>query len=155
MRDMRLSVFIKACLEPLPRAALVDTAYNSAMRQARQRAWREAKRTTLAYGCACDLALWFDHRPIKGLEALHEHLGGNEKRANLVNERRRLTALQILTPAPDKGAVKWKRFAAKDRYLPISHEQIEAAIAADEAWLAAHPTTKEPRRPRRKKERAD
>jgi hypothetical protein len=51
---------------------------------------------------------------------------------------RQAVALQILTPAPDKAAVTWKRRAAKKQYLPIDRDTINRAIAADEEWLAAH-----------------
>ncbi|RWD41933.1 MAG: hypothetical protein EOS25_27045 [Mesorhizobium sp.] len=55
---------------------------------------------------------------------------------------------QIRVPAPDLLAVQWKREAAKDRYLPIGADEVAKLIAADEAFLAAHPITKQPRRKR-------
>ncbi|MBZ9760674.1 hypothetical protein LB553_07250 [Mesorhizobium sp. CA8] len=136
----KLTAFIEACLDPLPTAVLVDTAYNTQLRRARKAAWREAERMTGAYRDAINLASYF-HRPVVGLEPLHKILGGG-RRQELVDEWRRLTARQILTPAPDSSALKWKRSAAKRDLLPISAEQIATAIAADEAWLAAHPTKK-------------
>ena len=50
---------------------------------------------------------------------------------------------QLLTPAPDTGAVTWKRAtfeAGQHRFTDTKPERIERAIANDEAWLAAHPT---------------
>ncbi|MGB7225900.1 MAG: hypothetical protein WBD49_25780 [Bradyrhizobium sp.] len=50
---------------------------------------------------------------------------------------------QLLTPAPDTGAITWKRAtfeAGQHRFTDTKPERIERAIADDEAWLAAHPT---------------
>jgi hypothetical protein len=50
---------------------------------------------------------------------------------------------QLLTPAPDIGAVTWKRAqlrAENYRYSDVKPERIERAIADDVAFLAAHPT---------------
>ncbi len=50
---------------------------------------------------------------------------------------------QMLTPAPYASAVAWKRAALKSgqhRHTDVKTERIERAIAADVAWLAAHPT---------------
>jgi hypothetical protein len=50
---------------------------------------------------------------------------------------------QLLTPAPDTGAITWKRatFAAgQHKHTDTKPVRIERAIADDEAWLAAHPT---------------
>jgi len=68
----------------------------------------------------------------------------------LMSEHRRAVANQIRTPAPSLADVTWKRQAAKDRYLPIKPEEIEAIIASDLEWLAALPVNRQPRRPRRK-----
>jgi hypothetical protein len=50
---------------------------------------------------------------------------------------------QLLTPAPDLGAVTWKRARLADeqyKHVGVTRERIEYAIAADAEWLAAHPT---------------
>src|SRR5271154_1082313 len=50
---------------------------------------------------------------------------------------------QLLTPAPDTGAVTWKRatFAKEQhKHTDVDPKKIERAIADDLAWLAAHPT---------------
>ena len=50
---------------------------------------------------------------------------------------------QLLTPAPDLGAVTWKRTQLADeqyKHVGVKRERIELAIAADAEWLAAHPT---------------
>ncbi|UVK43794.1 hypothetical protein BPNPMPFG_005634 [Mesorhizobium sp. AR07] len=146
LQQKKLSAFIEACLDPLPAAILVDTAYNSTMRHARWNEWRKARRLTEAYRAVRDLAEVFWHGPLVGLEAIHSAIG--DRHQLWVERYRAAVAVQILTPAPDQVSVKWKKQAAKDRYLPISSEQIAQAIAEDEAWLAAHPTTKEPRKTR-------
>jgi hypothetical protein len=50
---------------------------------------------------------------------------------------------QLLTPAPDTGAIKWKRAtleAGQHKHTDTNPERIKRSIADDEAWLAAHPT---------------
>ena len=60
----------------------------------------------------------------------------------LINGREAVVK-QLLTPAPDAGAVTWKRrtLAGSDfSYLPVKAERIEQVIADDVAFLDAHPT---------------
>lgn len=67
----------------------------------------------------------------------------NESRYGLVDTWREAVAKQLLTPAPDLGAVTWKRAKLKSgdfSHLPIAAPRVERAIADDEAFLAAHPT---------------
>jgi hypothetical protein len=126
--------FIKALLEPLPAAALVDTHYNSLMRQIRREAWWQADAKTKLM--QAKLQLW------RAEECFARRCEGAPMRANdsrLVADYRAAIADQILVPAPDQLSVKWKKDAAKDRYLPITRDTIDSAIAADEQWLAAHP----------------
>jgi hypothetical protein len=69
--------------------------------------------------------------------------GDIESRWKLVDTWREAVVKQLLTPAPDLGAINWKRakLASRDfASLPTKPERIERAIADDEAWLAAHPT---------------
>jgi hypothetical protein len=50
---------------------------------------------------------------------------------------------KLLTPAPDAGAIIWKRAKLASRqfpHLPAKAERIERAIADDVAFLDAHPT---------------
>ncbi|RXT49772.1 hypothetical protein B6S44_23150 [Bosea sp. Tri-44] len=63
-------------------------------------------------------------------------------RQKLAAAWRKATADQILTPAPDQAALSWKRSAVRRRCLPITKEAAEAAICADEAFLAAYPVTR-------------
>jgi hypothetical protein len=51
------------------------------------------------------------------------------------------------SPAPDMGAVIWKRTqlaSGKVVYCDVKLERVEAAIAADVAFLEAHPTRRTP-----------
>ncbi|MER9330535.1 hypothetical protein NKJ26_17025 [Mesorhizobium sp. M0152] len=71
----------------------------------------------------------------------------DQRQWECVERWRQAIAEQIRVPAPDLLAVQWKRdVAAKDQCLPIKAAEIAALIAADEAFLAAHPITKQPRR---------
>jgi len=67
----------------------------------------------------------------------------NESRFGLVDTWRAALVKQLLTPAPDLGAVAWKRAqlrAENYRYSDVEPERIERAIADDVAFLEAHPT---------------
>jgi hypothetical protein len=67
--------------------------------------------------------------------------------SKILKEYRDAIATQIRTPAPNKAELMWKQASLASeihsrlpfRYLPITREEAEAAIAADEAFLAAHP----------------
>jgi hypothetical protein len=67
----------------------------------------------------------------------------NESRVELVATWREAVAKQLLMPAPDLGAVTWKRTNLKSSdfsHLPINAARAEQAIADDVAFLDAHPT---------------
>jgi hypothetical protein len=67
----------------------------------------------------------------------------NESQLGLVDKWREAVAKQLLTPAPDLGAVTWKRAKLKSSdfsWLPIDAARAEQAMADDVAFLAAHPT---------------
>ncbi len=53
----------------------------------------------------------------------------------------------ILTPAPRPEDLQWKRRQADWTAIPLSRAEIDAALAADEAFFAAHPVKRERRRP--------
>ncbi len=63
----------------------------------------------------------------------------------LIDEWRAALVAQMLTPAPDMGAVRWKqgKLVGDDiRRTDANLEKLRRAIAADLEWLAAHPTRK-------------
>jgi hypothetical protein len=67
----------------------------------------------------------------------------NENRFGLVDKWREAVAKKLLTPAPDLGAITWKRAKLKSSdfpHLPVKKERVEQAIADDVAFLEAHPT---------------
>jgi hypothetical protein len=67
----------------------------------------------------------------------------NKNRFGLVDMWREAVSKQLLTPAPDLGAVTWKRAKLKSSdfsHLPIKAPRVEHAIADDIAFLDAHPT---------------
>jgi hypothetical protein len=143
-----LAAFVQQCLDPLPDAVLIDTQHNQLMRRVRVDRWRKASFVT-------DLAkAEREYHSAKGLHAQWV-LGDGSALAeyNRVDRRclemwRQAIADQIRAPAPDRQAIQWKRSAAKDSFLPIDAAEIAKIIEADEAFLAAHPITKLPRRRR-------
>jgi hypothetical protein len=126
-------------LEPLPAEALVDKEYNSMLRQVRWEAWRLAWIKTRYLRAKAD---WEDAEGtyLKWFEGVRIH-----HKQETVDALRLAIAEQILLPAPDKAALRWKKAAANKPCLPITAAEVERAIADDEAWLAAHPA----RRPSR------
>lgn len=67
----------------------------------------------------------------------------NESRFGAVDTWREAVAKRLLTPAPDGGAVAWKRAKIKSdefKRLPITLARAEQVLADDIAFLAAHPT---------------
>jgi hypothetical protein len=60
-----------------------------------------------------------------------------------VENYREAACRQMLTPAPDIAAVSWKRAQQKkDPCMGLTTAQIDRAIAADLAFLKAHPVRK-------------
>ncbi|RWN51941.1 hypothetical protein [Mesorhizobium sp.] len=139
---------VQQCLDPLPDAVLIDTHHNQLMRQARRLPWRKADAVTSL--TIAEMA-YLHAKRIHAMYALEdEDKSGSysDQRTISVDRKRQAVADQIRVPAPDLLAVQWKREAAKDRYLPIGADEVAKLIAADEAVLAAHPITKQPRRKR-------
>jgi hypothetical protein len=133
------NAFVNAVMEPLPDETLLDTHYNLVMRRARHEAWHQADTTTRYCKALFDVC-W-------ATSSYYEYVEKNEiaarrvdgAHAALLSAYRTALARQILTPAYHRANVAWKRRQDVD-YLPIKREEVEAAIAADEAFLAAHPT---------------
>jgi hypothetical protein len=64
------------------------------------------------------------------------------KDLHLVDRWREALVKQLLTPAPDLMSVTWKKAALAQgqyRYVGVSDQRIERAIAEDLAFLTAHP----------------
>lgn len=139
--------FICALLDPLPEGVPVDTNYNALMRQARRMPWRRAK----AEADFCRAAVVFHRAAATRAIVANRHDEFVEHRdhgTRWLERARHAEGDLILTPAPTQADVEHKRKLAKDRYLPLRTVEVEAAIAADEGFFAAHPTTAQPRRKR-------
>jgi hypothetical protein len=139
-----LDAFIDRCLDPLPTAVLVDTHYNSLMRQARRDAWDKMRRRLTYLETAVDFYL------AEGSYArfvLNDEARGGRARAErdkALPLMREVTAELARTPAPDQAAVAWKRKLSVT-YLPVSAAELAKAISEDEAFLAAHPVSRQQR----------
>jgi hypothetical protein len=134
--------------ETLPAAAghegiLSSTCKNKRLRDRRRDAWRTA-----------DAIRDYWHARLKFEDAISrvQRMGTPEGRSHPPNDHddrwailakyREAVAQQLLTPAPDTGAITWKRAALKSgqhQYTDVKTERIERAIADDLAFLAAHP----------------
>lgn len=134
-----LNKFIDALLEPLPEAELVDTHHNFLLRQARWKEWRKAAALTEYYRAlhALNHAEGRYHREIIGDDSQAQQIW--HRLSEISTLWREAEALQIMTPAPDRSAVTWKRKTAADKRPSLSAEIIAAMIAEDETWLTAHP----------------
>jgi hypothetical protein len=128
---------------PLPEP-LTDTCKNQRLRDARKDAWFHARHTTdywharmkwyRALSCAQDYGVG---------DSTSFPLIDYREPCSFVDKWRAALVKQLLTPAPDVGAVTWKRTQlAGEQYVHVGvkRERIKLAIAADAEWLAAHPT---------------
>jgi hypothetical protein len=100
-----------------------------------------AEPTTTVQGLFAKLA-YFDEL-VGEFETASFPSAENENRSALVDKWREAVAKKLLTPAPDLGAITWKRAKLKSSdfpYLPVKKERVERAIADDVAFLEAHPT---------------
>lgn len=120
------------------------TAINSDLRRERRDGWRIAEaltrywRARFEFESAASMSSLADSP--EGRKFYQERQQGP---LNSVAKWRSALMAQLLTPAPDTGAITWKRAtfeAGQHRFTDTKPERIERAIADDEAWLAAHPT---------------
>jgi hypothetical protein len=121
-----------------------ETAKNARIRIKRRDAWRLADRVTDYWRARMD---WCSALEIAQQYGIADSgmfpLAENGSWFGLVATWREAVAKQLLTPAPDLGAITWKRAKLKSGdfpYLPVKKERVERAIAEDVAFLAAHPT---------------
>jgi len=120
------------------------TAINSDLRKERRDVWRAAEALTRYWRAR------FEFEQVSSTSGLADSPEGRkfyQERApgpfDSVAKWREALIAQLLTPAPDTGAITWKRatFAAgQHKHTDTKPARIERAIADDEAWLAAHPT---------------
>lgn len=128
--------FIAAVLHPLSPEELTDTQYNSVLRQTRKEAWRRAVANADFYKHLLHAAYRLD-------STSYPVTGNNIKlpsSMDLIGRWRDALVKAILTPAEYKSDVEWKRRGMKQAiYASVPKEKLLAAIAADEAFFAAHP----------------
>jgi hypothetical protein len=133
--------------KPLPEP-LTETCKNQRLRLTRREVWRRAEFTTRYWRARLDwdsALSWAQSNDIGDAKSFPPARGSSplEDRFSLVDTWRDALMKQMLTPAPDAGAVAWKRAqlrAENYRYTDVKPERIERAIAEDVAFLAAHPT---------------
>lgn len=132
-----LSAFMAKVLEPVTDAELVDTQYNSLVRNVRAEAWRKAKTKTEYYSALKDAAFCLE---CKGRPPF-EFAAALPSRLELVDLYRAALAEQLLTPAFQKLDIDWKKrqLAKLIRSIPVRPEDVAASIKADEEFFARHP----------------
>lgn len=136
--------FVDRLLEPLPETALADPALATLERRVRRTAWQhemalwrflEGQREFL------DSFRWCGIRgrkmpPHAASASVLAHLPSRDETQAALND---LAAAMIRLPAPDKGAVAWKRSQLRRiRFLPIDEAEAGRCIAEDEAFIAAN-----------------
>jgi hypothetical protein len=143
-RKVRAAKVNAEAARPAPAAPLSATVENGRLRQERRDVWRAAEAARRYCRARLDL-----HNAIKYAQRTEtpegrSHAPVNEdERWSLVEKWRAALARQLLTPAWDVASVKWKQrvLAGGDiRHTATNPFEVERAIGADLAWLAAHPT---------------
>jgi hypothetical protein len=109
-----------------------ETAKNSRVRTARRDVWWRASRLSEYWQARME---WHSALGIAQQYGIADGASfpsaENESRLRLVDTWRVAIAKQLLTPAPDLGAVTWKRAKLKSSdfsYLPINAARVEQAI---------------------------
>jgi hypothetical protein len=118
------------------------TAVNARLRIERREPWRRAEAAVQYWNARLEFESAVERAQRFGIPEGRSHASFNhDDESDLVANWRAAIVRQLLTPAPDGGAVKWKQAAfAGDSYLDVKPERVERAIADDLAFLAAHPT---------------
>jgi hypothetical protein len=122
------------------------TCKNQRIRNARKKAWNHARSTTEYWWATMDWCSALSYAQSNGIpEALALNNVDFGDRYPLVEKWRAALATQMLTNAPDLGAVNWKRVQLKSgeaRRAGMKPEHVELVIARDIEFLTAHPTRK-------------
>lgn len=145
LTDHQKTRFLAAILEPLASAELLDTAYNRDLRNARAPAWERAYWTVRHLQAAFDLIVSEGILAAWSGEQIRD-AGRDRRRVAACAAVREAQAGLVRTPAPTEAALVVKRRMASKQHLPISPDDALAVIEADACFLAAHPTTRQPRR---------
>jgi hypothetical protein len=149
-RDKRRAKREERLAEVATNPNLTTTCRNQRLRLSRRDTWWEASELTdywharLKWDSALSFAQSRDVADANSLPKCDEGPGG---RLVLVDLWRTALVSQMLTPAPDAGAVAWKRAqirAENVRYEDVKSERIERVIADDVEFLRTHPTRRRP-----------
>ncbi|HZR88392.1 MAG TPA: hypothetical protein VFB02_16410 [Bradyrhizobium sp.] len=121
-----------------------ETGKNSRLRKERREVWRAAEATTRYWRARLDMEHAISMVVMYGTDEAKLHPEYDQSNhMKMVDKYREMLVRQLLTPAPDSNAVVWKKAAFERRdhlHTDVKPERIERAIAADEEWLATHPT---------------
>ena len=120
--------------------AATETGRNHRMRLQRRAEWWKAEAATRLWRQLFELIGAVDFAMSRGVTEAAQYC--REDRFVYVKRWRKALMQQLLMPAPDAGAIAWKlrTFAAgQHEHTDTKPERIERAIAADRAWLDAHP----------------
>jgi len=141
-RKPRATVPTEIILDDRPSAGSA-TAGNGRLREERREIWRMAEAATRYWKVRLDFEDAVERAQHMGTPEGRSHPAVNpDYRRPLVGRWRAALVKQLLTPAWDVASVKWKQMAlarGEHRYTDVKPERIERAIAADFAFLAAHP----------------
>lgn len=127
-----------------------ETAKSLRLRQDRRKAWRLAERAVAYWKARRDLHHAISCAQMAGIPEGELHPASDHREDwDLVAKWRAALAHQLLAPAPDALAVKWKQAAlARDvhHYTGVDASEVERAIADDLAFLAANPVRRSNRK---------
>jgi hypothetical protein len=146
-RDERLATRAKrmAVLETAPETLTV-TCQNKRLREQRRIHWRVAEVTTKYWRTRMDWCAALTSAQAAGIKEGAGDKGDHRADRDFSLQKwRDAIGAQMLTPAPDVGAITWKRGQMRDHqwhWSSVTDKQVERALAADIAWLEQHPTKK-------------
>jgi hypothetical protein len=123
-------------------APTTETGRNGQLRKDRVKAWINAERVTRYWRTRMDFEDALRSVQTNGLAVgrFHDEIG--ENRIMLVKEWRKALVEQMITPAPYVRAIMWKETTlaqGQHQHIGVKDQTLQRAIAADKAFLAAHP----------------
>jgi hypothetical protein len=125
---------------------LSETGRNHRLRLSRLDAWWAARRLTDYWRARLDWHSALSTAQSYNVADANSYLKcDGENRFVLVDLWRGALVEQMLTPAPDVGAVNWKRAQlsrGEHRFTTVKPERLQRAINADAQWLEDHPSRK-------------
>jgi hypothetical protein len=125
-----------------------ETAKNARIRLDRRDVWWNARSLMEYWRARLDWHSTLQHAQSHGVADANSFPSADEEsRYALVEMWRTANVKLILTPAPDAGAVAWKKAAlasGEHEYTDVKTERIERAIADDVEFLRTHPTRRRP-----------